>query len=147
MAITVIGLPFGDLEAGRLGLRRAGSRCSPTSRCARPSAAAPSWSAAAGGARSGSSSSSRCCSSSPGPVLTLGLIFTPLPFLLINLLGALIFSLLLPYVVVGQTLLYFDLQARAEEEPAKPRRSWRPWRPRQFGRRAAEPAPRPGPSG
>jgi hypothetical protein len=51
-----------------------------------------------------------------GPVFTLGLIFTPLPFLLINLLGALIFALLLPYAVIGQTLLYFDLQARAEEE-------------------------------
>jgi hypothetical protein len=50
-----------------------------------------------------------------GPVLTLGLIFTPLPFLLINLLGALIFSLLIPYVVIAQTLLYFDLQKRAEE--------------------------------
>jgi hypothetical protein len=49
-----------------------------------------------------------------GPVLTLGLIFTPLPFLLINLLGALIYSLLIPYVAIGQTLLYFDLQARAE---------------------------------
>jgi hypothetical protein len=58
-----------------------------------------------------------------GPVLTLGLIFTPLPFLLINLLGALIFSLLLPYVVIAQTLLYFDLQERAKAEPAKPRRS------------------------
>jgi hypothetical protein len=51
-----------------------------------------------------------------GPVLTLGLIFTPLPFLVINLLGALIFSLLIPYAAIGQTLLYFDLQARAEEE-------------------------------
>jgi hypothetical protein len=50
-----------------------------------------------------------------GPVLTLGLIFTPLPFLLINLLGALIFSLLIPYVVIAQTLLYFDLQERAAE--------------------------------
>jgi hypothetical protein len=48
-----------------------------------------------------------------GPVLTLGLIFTPLPFLVINLLGALIFSLLIPYAAIGQTLLYFDLQARA----------------------------------
>ncbi len=57
-----------------------------------------------------------------GPVLTLGLIFTPLPFLVINLLGALIFSLLLPYAIIAQTLLYFDLQARAEEEPAQPRR-------------------------
>jgi hypothetical protein len=82
-----------------------------------------------------------------GPVLTLGLIFTPLPFLLINLLGALIFSLLLPYVAIGQTLLYFDLQARAEGEPAKPRRSWRPWRPRQFGRRAPDPTPQPATSG
>jgi hypothetical protein len=82
-----------------------------------------------------------------GPVLTLGLIFTPLPFLLINLLGALIFSLLLPYVAIGQTLLYFDLQKRAEEERAKPRRSWRPWRPRQFGRRVANPAPQPATSG
>jgi hypothetical protein len=82
-----------------------------------------------------------------GPVLTLGLIFSPLPFLVINLLGALIFSLLLPYVVIAQTLLYFDLQARAETEPAKPRRSWRPWRPRQFGRRVAEPAAQPATSG
>jgi hypothetical protein len=55
-----------------------------------------------------------------GPVLTLGLIFTPLPFLVINLLGALIFALLLPYVAIGQTLLYFDLQARAEAESAEP---------------------------
>ena len=49
-----------------------------------------------------------------GPVLTLGLIFTPLPFLVVNLLGALIFSLLIPYAAIGQTLLYFDLQARAK---------------------------------
>ncbi len=55
-----------------------------------------------------------------GPVLTLGLIFTPLPFLLINLLGALIFSLLLPYVVIAQTLLYFDLQERASGAAAAP---------------------------
>ena len=66
---------------------------------------------------------------------------------MINLLGALIFALLIPYVAIGQTLLYFDLQARAEEEPAKPRRSWRPWRPRQFGRVVADPAPQPATSG
>ncbi len=82
-----------------------------------------------------------------GPVLTLGLIFTPLPFLAINLLGALIFALLIPYAAIGQTLLYFDLQARAEGAPAKPRRSWRPWRPHQFGRRLPEPAPQPAGSG
>jgi len=55
-----------------------------------------------------------------GPILTLGLIFTPLPFLLINLLGALIFSLLLPYAIVAQTLLYFDLQARAGQRIDSP---------------------------
>ena len=76
-----------------------------------------------------------------GPVLTFALIFTPLPLVLINLLGSLIFALLIPYVALGKTLLYFDLQARAEAEPAKPRRSWRPWRPRQFGRVPPTPAP------
>jgi hypothetical protein len=45
---------------------------------------------------------------------------------------------LIPYVAVGKTLLYFDLQARAQAEPAKPRRSWRP---RQFGRIAPAQAP------
>jgi hypothetical protein len=65
-----------------------------------------------------------------GPVLTLGLIFTPLPLLVINLLGALIFSLLLPYAAIGQTLLYFDLQEREEAEPARTGRlrTRLPWR-------------------
>jgi len=69
-----------------------------------------------------------------GPLLTFALIFTALPLVWINVLGALIFALLIPYVALGKTLLYFDLQARAETEPVKPRRSWRPWRPRRFGR-------------
>jgi hypothetical protein len=72
-----------------------------------------------------------------GPVLTLGLIFTPLPFLVINLLGALIFSLLIPYAAIGQTLLYFDLQARAEEGRFSNREAARLQRP----------APRPSPGG
>jgi hypothetical protein len=76
-----------------------------------------------------------------GPVLTFALIFTALPLVWINLLGSLIFALLIPYVTLGKTLLYFDLQARAETEPAKPRRSWRPWRPRRFGRIGAAPVP------
>jgi hypothetical protein len=82
-----------------------------------------------------------------GPVLTFALIFTALPLLVINLLGALIFALMIPYVAAGETLLYFDLRARAETEPAKPRRSWQPWRPRQFGRRVADPVPQPATSG
>jgi hypothetical protein len=80
-----------------------------------------------------------------GPVLTLALVFTKLPLLAINLLGALIFALMIPYVAIGETLLYLDLQVRAESEPAKPRRSWRPWLPRRFGR-VVEPASRPLPS-
>lgn len=76
-----------------------------------------------------------------GPVLTFALIFTTIPLVWINLLGSLIFALLIPYVALGKTLLYFDVQARADAGPAKPRRSWRPWRPRQFGRTAPTPAP------
>jgi hypothetical protein len=67
-----------------------------------------------------------------GPLLTLGLIFTPLPFLMINLLGALIFSLLIPYAFITQTLLYFDLQARAEEKSAS---RWRERLPEGWQRR------------
>jgi hypothetical protein len=54
-----------------------------------------------------------------GPVLTLGLIFTALPLTWINLLGSLVFALMIPYAGIGRTLLYFDLQARADEEPAR----------------------------
>jgi hypothetical protein len=69
-----------------------------------------------------------------GPMLTVGLIFTPLELIWIDLLGSLVFALLIPYVAVGTTLLYFDLEARASVEPAKPRRSWSPLRPLRFGR-------------
>lgn len=56
-----------------------------------------------------------------GPVLGFALIFTSFPLIWINLLGSVVFALFIPYVAVGQTLLYFDLQVREEEEPAKPR--------------------------
>jgi hypothetical protein len=82
-----------------------------------------------------------------GPLLTLALIFTALPLIWINLLGSLVFALLIPYVALGETLLYFDLAARAEVEPAKPPRSWRPWKPRQFGRVHRDPSPQPATSG
>ena len=159
----VIGIPFAVWKLGRLVLRRAGGPLRPTSRCARPSAAAPSWSAAAGGTRSGSSSSSRLLGFVAGPVLDLRADLHQLPLLLINLLGALIFALLIPYVAIGRTLLYFDLQVEAEEAPAK---RWRraasatsareakrpqPARADRFRRREAarlqRPAPRPRPGG
>lgn len=69
-----------------------------------------------------------------GPMVSFALIFTTLPLFWTNLLGALVFALMIPYVALGDTLLYFDLQARAETEGIKPRRSWKVWRPRQFGR-------------
>ena len=65
-----------------------------------------------------------------GPILGFALIFTGLDLVWINLLGSLVFALFIPYVTAGRTLLYFDLQVRAEEEPAKPRRrASRFWRP------------------
>jgi hypothetical protein len=76
-----------------------------------------------------------------GPVLTIALFFTSLPLIWINVLGAVIFSLLIPYVAIGNTLLYFDLEERAATEPAPPRRSWAPWRPGRFGRVVPAPAP------
>jgi hypothetical protein len=76
-----------------------------------------------------------------GPMATFALIFTPFPLFWINAIGSLIFALLIPYVALGYTLLYFDLQARAETEPAKPRRSWRLWRPRSLGRVVSAPKP------
>jgi hypothetical protein len=79
-----------------------------------------------------------------GPMLTFALIFTNLPLVWVDLLGSLIFALLIPYVALGETLLYLDLQARAETEAAKPPRSWRPWKPRKFGRVRRDWQPLPG---
>jgi hypothetical protein len=77
-----------------------------------------------------------------GPVIGFALIFLNFSLLWINLIGSAVFALLVPYVALGHTLLYFDLQERAATEPAKPKRSWRIWRPRQFGR-VVQPGPLP----
>jgi hypothetical protein len=68
-----------------------------------------------------------------GPILTFVLIFTALPLIWINLIGSLVFALLIPFVAMGETFLYFDLSVREEEEGVTPKRSWKLWRPRQFG--------------
>lgn len=60
-----------------------------------------------------------------GPMLGFALIFADFPLFWINVLGSVVYALFIPYVAVGQTLLYFDLQVREEEEPAKGRRPWR----------------------
>jgi len=64
-----------------------------------------------------------------GPLLGFALIFTGFDLVWINLLGSVVFALFIPYVAVGQTLLYFDLQVRAEEEPVQKRRLLRRLRP------------------
>jgi hypothetical protein len=48
----------------------------------------------------------------PGPLLGFALLFTTLPITDVDLLGTVIFALLIPYVDVGRTLLYLDLTAR-----------------------------------
>ncbi len=65
-----------------------------------------------------------------GPVLGFALIFTNFSLIGINLLGSVIGALLLPYVALGRTLLYFDLAACAAEAPtvAERRRRWLPRR-------------------
>jgi hypothetical protein len=65
-----------------------------------------------------------------GPILGFFLIFANFSAILVNLIGSVVFALLIPYIAIGRTLLYFDLQAR-EAEPAgeRKRRRLRP-RPR-----------------
>jgi hypothetical protein len=73
-----------------------------------------------------------------GPVLGFFLIFANLSAVLVNLIGSVVYALLIPYVAIGRTLLYFDLGAReAEAEKAgEPRR-----------RRLRLPRPRPATGG
>ena len=61
-----------------------------------------------------------------GPVLGLFLIFLNFSALQVNLIGSVIFALLVPYVALGRTLLYLDLRAREEAEEAAglARRHW-----------------------
>jgi hypothetical protein len=62
-----------------------------------------------------------------GPVLGFALIFTPLPLIWINILGTVVYALLIPYVAIGRTLLYFDVLVRREEVAAEPTRRRRWW--------------------
>jgi hypothetical protein len=59
-----------------------------------------------------------------GPILGFFLIFLNFSPVLVNLIGSVVFALLIPYVAIGRTLLYFDLGAREEKVEAKPRRRW-----------------------
>jgi hypothetical protein len=64
-----------------------------------------------------------------GPVLGFVLIFADVSLFLINAIGAVVFALLVPYIAIGHTLLYFDLEAEAARAPAKKR--WRERLPRR----------------
>jgi hypothetical protein len=67
-----------------------------------------------------------------GPILGFALIFTPLPLVWANIVGTIVFALLVPYVAIGRTLLFWDLSARhqvaATEEKERRRHWWTPWR-------------------
>ena len=73
-----------------------------------------------------------------GPVLGFALIFADTSLILINVIGALVFALLVPYIAIGRMLLYFDLEIEAERAPAKRWRDRLPWR--------AQPADAPAPA-
>jgi hypothetical protein len=60
-----------------------------------------------------------------GPLLGFALIFLNLSAVLVNLIGSVVFALLIPYVAIGRTLLYFDLNAREAKAPDSGR--WRRW--------------------
>jgi hypothetical protein len=61
-----------------------------------------------------------------GPLLGFFLIFANFSPVLVNLIGSIVFALLIPYVAIGRTLLYFDLGARGAEAEPKARRRWWP---------------------
>jgi hypothetical protein len=68
-----------------------------------------------------------------GPILGFFLIFANLSAVLVNLIGSVVYALLIPYVAIGRTLLYFDLGAREAEAEAAgepKRRRFRLARPR-----------------
>jgi VPS62-like protein len=61
-----------------------------------------------------------------GPVLGFFLIFLNLSAILVNLIGSIIYALVMPYVALGRTLLYLDLCTREEAEATAglTRRRW-----------------------
>lgn len=54
----------------------------------------------------------------PGPLVGFALLFTTIPVVDVNLVGSVIFALLVPFIEMARTLLYFDLMVRDEEAPA-----------------------------
>jgi hypothetical protein len=86
---------------------------------------------------------------SQAPAVLLGalFIFTAIPAVDINLIGAAIYSLLVVYVSSGRTLLYLDLAYRHAHDPAPARRGLRSWLRRGSATAEPSPAAEPSPSG
>ena len=57
-----------------------------------------------------------------GPALSVGLIFADLSPEVINLIGSVLFAVIAPYVTLGRTLFFLDLEAHPAEASA--RRRW-----------------------
>ncbi len=60
-----------------------------------------------------------------GPVLTFALIFANFSLIFINLIGSVVYALLVPFVAAGHTLLFFDLEERRAGAAPVPKRDWR----------------------
>ncbi len=73
-----------------------------------------------------------------GPVLGFAMVFADFSLTAINLFGSLVFALLIPFVALARTLLYFDLAAREQEAPGHQPERVRRWLPRR------RPSPQPG---
>ena len=54
----------------------------------------------------------------PGPVVGFALLFTSIPVIDVNLVGSVVFALLMPFIEMARTLLYFDLGVRSEQSPS-----------------------------
>ena len=83
------------------------------------------WCSSRPAGAAGRSRSSKPTSFAGNP-LRFFLIFLNFSPILVNLIGSAVFALLIPYVAIGRTLLYFDLKAseEAEEAAGLTRRYW-----------------------
>jgi hypothetical protein len=60
------------------------------------------------------------------PALSVGLIFADLSPAVINLIGSLLFAVIAPYITLGRTLFFLDLEAHPAQAPARERWAWLP---------------------
>ena len=112
MIITIIGIPFGVYFY--IAWQFVQQEIMFEDRSIRDvvAAAATHSCAATGGGRSVVTALLALIGVVTGPVLGFFLIFLNFSPILVNLIGSVVFALLIPYVAIGRTLLYFDLGAR-----------------------------------